>query len=303
MDRLEAMTVFVKVADLSGFAPAARALKLHPSAVTRLVAGLEDHLGARLLQRTTRAVTLTDAGERYLARARQILADVADAEDAAQSERKVPSGRFVVASPNAFGRLHVAPVMCEYLAAYPKVVGELTLSDRLVNMVDEGVDCAVRIGHLADSTLVARAVGETRRLVVAAPSYLAKRAAPRTPDELQSHEIVHFTALARAAEWSFQSGGVARRIELAPRFITNSVDAAIGHVALGGGLTMLLSYQVADLIRAGQLVEVLRDHAPDPVPIQIVYPTARHLSAKVRAFIDRASKRDWRFTTLGPVVG
>lgn len=300
MDRLEAMAVFVKVADLAGFAPAARALKLHPSAVTRLVAGLEDHLGARLLQRTTRAVTLTDAGERYLARARRILADVADAEDAAQAERKVPSGRFVVASPNAFGRLHVAPLMCEYLAAYPKVVGELTLSDRLVNMVDEGVDCAVRIGHLADSTLVARVVGETRRVVVGAPSYLAKHAAPRSPSDLRAHALVHFTALARAPEWTFKGGA---SVPLAPRFVTNSVDAALGHVKLGGGLTMALSYQVAELIRAGHLVEVLRDHAPDPVPIQIVYPTTRHLSAKVRAFVDRAAKRDWRFTTLGLSVG
>src|SRR5580692_7353487 len=166
MDRIDAMQAFVAVADLRGFAPAARKLGLSPSAVTRLVAALEDHLGARLLQRTTRSVTLTDIGARYLERVRRVLADVEEAEGSASAERTRPSGRLVVSAPIGFGRLHVSSVMSAWLKRYPEVSGELRLSDRMVNLVEDGVDLAVRIGHLADSSLVARLVGEMPRIVV-----------------------------------------------------------------------------------------------------------------------------------------
>src|SRR5271167_4369183 len=179
MDRLDAMQAFVTVADLKGFAPAARKLGLSPSGVTRLIAGLENHLSARLLQRTTRSVTLTDAGARYLERAKRILGDVAEAEEAAQSERSAPTGRFVVAAPSVFGRTHVAPLMSDFLAKYPAVKGELGLSDRMTNLVEEGIDAAVRIGALEDSSYVARQVGATRRVLVASPQYLARRKRPR----------------------------------------------------------------------------------------------------------------------------
>src|SRR3954452_10080621 len=172
MDRLDAMQAFVAVADLEGFAPAARKLGLSPSAVTRLIAALEDRLGARLLQRTTRKVALTDVGARYLERVRRILADVEEAEGAAEGEQTRPGGRLVVSAPVGFGRLHVSPVMSAYLKRYPEVSGELRLSDRMINLVEEGVDLAVRIGHLPDSSLVARQVGEMRRIVVASPGYL-----------------------------------------------------------------------------------------------------------------------------------
>jgi DNA-binding transcriptional LysR family regulator len=173
MDRLEAMTAFVAVADLKGFAPAARKLGVSPSAVTRVVASLEERLGARLLQRTTRSVMLTDVGARYLARARQILADVVEAEGAAQAERTQPTGRLVVSAPVGFGRIHVTPLTSAYLQRYPQVAGELRLSNRIVNLIDDGIDAAVRIGHLADSSPVARHLGTMRRIVVAAPDYLA----------------------------------------------------------------------------------------------------------------------------------
>src|SRR6266436_8034150 len=163
MDRIDAMQAFVAVADLQGFAPAARKLGLSPSAVTRLVAALEDRLGARLLQRTTRQVALTDAGARYLERARRILADVEEAEGSAEGEQTRPGGRLVVSAPVGFGRLHVSPVVTAYLKRYPEVFGELRLADRIVNLVEDGVDLAVRIGHLPDSSLVARHVGEMRR--------------------------------------------------------------------------------------------------------------------------------------------
>src|SRR4051794_35497250 len=167
MDRIDAMQAFVLVADLKGFAPAARRLGLSASGVTRLIAALEERVGARLLQRTTRSVMLTDVGTRYLERARRILADVEEAEASAQAERTAPSGRLVVSAPNGFGRLHVAPLFSTYLKRYPEVSGELRLSDRMVNLVEDGIDCAVRVGHLPDSSLVARGVGDMRRVVVA----------------------------------------------------------------------------------------------------------------------------------------
>src|SRR5882724_10678235 len=280
IDRLEAMTVFVAVADLAGFAPAARRLGLSPSAVTRLVAGLEERLGARLLQRTTRSVTLTDAGIRYLERVRRILAEVAEA----------------VTAPNVFGRLHVAPLMCAFLAKYPAVRGNLTLSDRILNLVEEGIDVAVRIGMLDDSSDIARTVGSTRRVVVASPSYLARRKKPRRPADLARHDIIQFTALSPTPEWRFTREGETRRVSFSPRYVTNSADAAIGHAELGGGLAMVLSYQVEAAIRAGRLEVVLAPFEPPPRPIQIVYPTTRLLSAKVRAFVELATKTcEWTF--------
>jgi DNA-binding transcriptional LysR family regulator len=184
MDRIDAMQAFIAVADLQGFAPAARKLGLSPSAVTRLIAALEDRLGARLLQRTTRQVALTDTGARYLERARRILGDVEEAEGAAEGERTRPSGRLVVSAPVGFGRLHVSPVMSAYLKRYSEVSAELRLSDRIVNLVEDGIDLAVRIGHLADSSLVARHVGEMRRIVVASKGYLRQRGEPEMPEAI-----------------------------------------------------------------------------------------------------------------------
>jgi DNA-binding transcriptional LysR family regulator len=299
MDRLEAMTAFLAVADLRGFAPAARRLGLSPSAVTRLVAALEERLGARLLQRTTRSVTLTDAGARYLERARRILADVNEAEDAAQAERSVPSGRFVVAAPNVFGRLHVAPLMGAYLTKDPAVTGELTLADRVANLVEDGIDAAVRIGLLEDSSHVARAVGATRRVVVASPAYLKRRKTPRTPDDLSNHDVIQFTAISPTPEWRFASDDAPRRRAFSPRYVTNSADAAIAHAELGGGLTLVLAYQVSAAVQAGRLRVVLRDFEPPPLPIHIVYPSTRLLSAKVRAFIELVTTtRDWHFIDI-----
>lgn len=296
MDRLDAMNVFVAVADLRGFAQAARRLKLSPSVVTRTIAALEDRLGTRLMQRTTRSVALTDAGARYLERARRILADVAEADDAARAERTVPTGRLVVAAPNVFGRLHVGPLMSSFLAQYPAVSGELTLSDRNAHLVEDGIDAAIRIGVLEDSSLVARSVGATRRVVVGSPKYLAKRKKPSSPQELAHHDLIQFTVLHPTPEWRFDRGGHEHRITFAPRLVTNSADAAIGHALQGGGLTMALGYQVLELVRAKKLRVVLADFEPAPRPIHVVYPSTRLLSAKVRALVDRIQTTcDWRF--------
>jgi DNA-binding transcriptional LysR family regulator len=292
------MSVFVAVAELRGFAPAARRLKLSASAATRMVAALEERLGTRLLQRTTRSVTLTDAGARYLERARRILSEVAEAEGAAQAERTVPTGRFVVAAPNVFGRVHVAPLMCAYLSSYRAVVGELLLSDRLANLVEEGIDVAVRIGVLEDSSLVARSVGVTRRVLVAAPKYLSRRKTPRSPDELAGHDAIQCTSINPTPEWRFTLNGIERRIPIAPKFSTNSVDAAIAHAELGGGVTSVLAYQVVESVRAGRLRVLLPEFEAERLPIQVVYPTTRLLSAKVRAFLERVTTCDWQFVAL-----
>jgi DNA-binding transcriptional LysR family regulator len=293
MDRLDAMQAFVAVADLQGFAPAARRLGLSPSGVTRLIAALEERLGARLLQRTTRSVTLTDVGARYLERVRRILADVEEAERSAEGERVRPSGRLVVSAPLGFGRLHVSPVMSRYLARYAEVTAELRLSDRMVNLVEDGVDLAVRIGHLPDSTLVARHVGEMRRMVVASDAYLKRRGEPKTPQAVASHDTIQFGAM---PDWRFVEDGREIRIVPTPRFTTNSFDAAIDYAEQGGGLTRMMAYQAAEALKRGRLKIVLAKFEEPPVPIHIVYPTSRLLSAKVRAFIDLVAESDaWHF--------
>lgn len=295
MDRLEAMAAFVVVAELRGFAPAARRLRVSASAVTRLVAGLEERLEIQLLQRTTRSVSLTDAGARYLERARRILADVDEAEGAARAQRRQPTGRFVVAAPMGFGRMHVAPILCDYLARHRKVVGELLLSDTVASLVEEGIDLAVRIGNLPDSSLLARKVGETRRVIVGAPKYLRRRGRPRTPAELADHDLIQFTALARTPDWQLLHDGRPAPVAFSPSFVTNSVDAAVGHAMRGGGLTMVLYYQVAEAVLDKALEVVLADHEPPALPIQLVHPAGR-LPATVTTFTSLVLERcDWRF--------
>lgn len=292
MDRLEAMHVFVTVADLHGFAPAARKLRLSPSAVTRLIAALEEHLGARLLQRTTRQVTLTDVGTRYLERARRILADVEEADGSAREERNRPSGRLVVSAPVGFGRLHVGPVMTTYLKRYPEVACELRLSDHLVNLVEDAVDAAVRIGHLADSSLVARQVGKMRRIVVASPDYLKRHGEPKTPEALAAHRTIQFGP----TNWHFLHED--RDIEVIPnpRFTSNSADAALQYAEAGGGVTRVLAYQAAEGLKRRRLKILLAAYEQPALPIHIVYPTSRLLSAKVRAFVDLVVETaEWRF--------
>jgi DNA-binding transcriptional LysR family regulator len=296
MDRIDAMQAFVAVADLQGFAPAARKLGISPSGLTRLIAALEERLGARLLQRTTRSVTLTDAGARYLERTRRILADVEEAESAAEGERTRPSGKLVVSAPVGFGRLHVSPVMSAYLTRHAEVSGELRLEDRMISLVEDGVDLAVRIGELADSSLVARRVGEMRRIVVASPGYLKKRGEPKAPADIAGHDTIQFGATAGVADWRFVEDGSEVRVSIAPRLSTNSADAAVQHAEQDGGLTRVLAYQAADAIRRGRVKIVLIKFELPASPIHIVYPTSRLLSAKVRTFIDLVTEMtDWHF--------
>ena len=297
MDRIDAMQAFVAVADLEGFAPAARKLGLSPSAITRLIAALEERLGARLLQRTTRQVTLTDAGSRYLERARRILADVEEAEDAVESERTRPEGRLVISAPFGFGRLHVSPVVSAYLKRYPEVGVDLRLSDRRINLVEDGVDLAVRLGHLPDSTLVARHVGQMRRIGVASHGYLKLRGEPKRPPDLTSHDTIQFGAMTATPDWRFVEDGQEIRITPTPRFTSNSSDSAIQFAEQDGGLTRVMAYQAAESLKAKRVRIVLAAFEQPPVPIHVVYPTSRLLSAKVRTFIDLVTEiTDWRFS-------
>lgn len=296
MDRFAAMSAFLAVADRQGFAPAARHLGLAPSAVTRQVAALEAHLGVRLLQRTTRSVTLTDAGARYLDRARRILAEMQEAEDLAQSDRQSPVGRLTVTAPATFGHLHVAPLMADYLRRYPEVRGQLLLSDRWINLVEEGVDLAVRIGRLPDSGLVARPLGRVRQVLVGSPAYLDHAGTPLEPADLERHDLIRLGGFEGPEEWRFERAGLEARIPIAPRLFTNSADAAIRVAERDGGLARVLSYQAREAIQAGRLRIVLAEFEPPMRPIQIVRPAARLVSAKLRAFIDLAAETvDWDF--------
>jgi DNA-binding transcriptional LysR family regulator len=299
MDRFDAMAAFVAVADQNGFAPAARRLGLSPSAITRLVAGLEERLGVRLLNRTTRSVSLTDAGIRFLERSRRILADLTEAEIMAEAERGEPTGRLAIAAPLVFGRLHVAPLICSFMNRYREIQGDLMLADRNANLVEEGIDVAVRIGHLGDSADIVRRAGITRRVLVASPAYLASAGTPALPTDLAGHRTIAFTALSHPRHWRFGFAGWPSDVDVNPTYVTNSADAAIWHALQAGGVTMALSYQVGDLVRAGALRVLLKDHEPEPLPIQFVYSSSRLLSLKVRAFIDMALERtDWTFLDL-----
>ena len=289
-DRFEVMQAFIAVCDAQGFSAAARKLDLSPSVVTRLVAGLETRLGVRLLQRTTRSVRLTDAGARYLERARRIVAEVEEAEVSAQEERGEPTGRLVVAVPVVFGRLHATPLLTRYLELYPKVSVELQLANHYVSLVEEGVDVAIRVGELVDSGLISRGLGQARRTLVASPAYLAKQGVPHLPSELAGHRLIAFSGPASRREWPFWTAGKMSTVPVAPQFFSNSGDAAIDHAIAGGGIASALSYQVVEACRTGRLVEVLREFAPPPLPIQAVFPTSRLLSRKVRAFIDLAEQ-------------
>jgi DNA-binding transcriptional LysR family regulator len=294
MDRFEAMTAFVAVCETGNLSAAARQLGLSPSVMSRQIAGLESRLGIRLFNRTTRSISLTDAGRRFLERARRILADLDEAELSAQGERAEPRGRFSVTAPVIFGRLHVAPLLAKFVERHPKVMVDLNLSDRFVNVVEEGHDLAIRIGHLPDSQLIARRFGETRRAVIASSSYLDKAGTPHHPSDLQRFDVIALTPAAPSIDWHFIEDGAELKLHLIPRFVVNYGDAAISLALDGSGIARVLYYQVRDAIRKGRLVEVLEPFAPAPMPIHAVYPSSRLLSAKVRAFIELMEEiADW----------
>ena len=289
MDRLHELEVLVAVADAGSFARAGARLRLSPPAVTRAVSALERRIGARVFNRTTRSLTITDAGQRFLERARRILADLEAAQQEAAGESATPRGRLAVTASVTFGRAVLAPVMCAFLERHPQVNASMLLLDRVVNLVEEGIDVAVRIGHLPDSTLVATRIGAVRRLLVASPDYLARHGVPGTPKELRAHSVIAFTGLMPGRELRFHGGAGQVSVGLSPRLEINDALAALAAAEAGNGMTTALSYMVSDRIRAGSLVTVLDRHAPPAQPIHLVYPRTRIVAPPLRAFIDFAA--------------
>ena len=286
MDRLRAIEVFVRVADLGGFAAAARALNISPPSATRAVAILEDRLGAPLFVRTTRSVRLTETGRRFLEDGRRILADLAEAEEAAVGAHAAPRGELRLTAPVLFGGMYVAPILADFLDAYPGVTAITLFLDRIVNLVDEGQDVAVRIGELTDSSLVARRVGAVRRTLFAAPSYLRAHGTPGHPSELTTHRLVEAGAFGGGASWEFRENGRSVAIRPTPPLRMNTNDAVREVVAAGWGISRLLSYQIAPQVGDGTLVEILTDFEPPPLPVHVIHREGRQVSARVRAFVD-----------------
>lgn len=288
MDRLTAMRVFVKVAELQGFAGAARALHMSAPAVTRAVSGLEQLLGVALLVRTTRAVKLTESGARYLLDCQRILADVERAEAAAGGLHAKPSGTLVVTASVMFGQTYVLPILLEYLESYPEVTGQALFVDRVTNMVDEGIDVSVRIGHLPDSGLQAVRVGYVRTVLCASPDYLARHGTPAAIRDLADHRIVASTAGWASPEWRFADGATVR---VSPVLWSNMIAPVTEAALRGQGITRALSYQVGPMMADGRLVPLLEEAEPDPLPVHIVHAEGRSASAKVRSFVDLAAER------------
>lgn len=297
MDQLDSMRVFVTVADTQSFAGAARLLKSSPAAVTRAIAALEQHVGARLLHRTTRSVRLSEAGERYVTDCRRILGALNEADAAAGGAHVEPQGHLMVTAPVLFGRLHIAPLLLDFLEMHPRLSAQVLFVDRVVNLVDEGMDVALRIAHLPDSSLTAVKVGSVRRVVVASPDYLAQRGEPLTPDDLASHDAIGVSPGGGPyAPWRFapahQPDG---ELRTAPspriRLTSNGGEVGIAAACAGRGLARAVSYQVADDVAEGRLRIVLAPFEPAAIPVHLVYPEGRHAAAKVRAFVDFAVAR------------
>lgn len=288
MDRFQEMHIFATVAQEQGFSSAARRLGLSAASVTRAVAALELRIGTQLLVRTTRSVHLSEAGQRYLEDCRRILAEVQEAEDSAAGSHAQPRGQLTVTAPILFGDLFVTPVMAAYLAQYPDVTINAVLVDRIVSMVEEGIDVAVRIGDLPDSSQHAIRVGDVRRVICGSPQYFARHGRPKHPQELATAPVVATSATGQQRSWPFLDAGEAITVRPEPRLIVTANQAAITAASLGLGLTRVLSYQVAAKVAAGELEIVLADFELPPLPIHLVYQGGRKAPARVRSFIDFA---------------
>jgi DNA-binding transcriptional LysR family regulator len=283
MDRIDNVAVFAEVAERGSFSGAAKHLNRSAAAVTRAVAELEARLGVRLLNRTTRAVRVTEAGQRFLVGARRVLADLAEIEQGAAGQGQAPRGELRVTAPIVFGRRHVLPLVTDFLARYPQVSVRLSLLDRPVDLVEDGLDVAIRIGALADSSAIAARVGAMRRIAVAAPAYLKRRGRPETPADLGQHDVIAFAGLDRVERWRFANGAEAR---IKPRLIVNTAEAALDAAVAGFGITRVLSYQAVDALSDRRLIRVLREHEAGATPVHVVHPEGHHTPPKLRAFLD-----------------
>ncbi len=286
MDKFNAMETFVQIVDKGSMTAAADQLETSLPTVVRTLSALENYLGVRLLNRTTRKLHLTEEGEKYLERCRTILADVADIELALSTAQSEPSGKLLVTAPVMFGRTHVAPIVNNYLQRYNKMKVDLTLSDRSVNLIEEGIDIAVRIGHLADSSMVGTKVGEVRQVLCASPELLERVGAPQHPDDLIDKPCVRMTGLANAPKWTFFEKEKRVSVPINDVFICNQVPATIDACLAGLGFGLFLSYQVMPLVRAGKLRIVLPDYEPPTMPVHVLYSHLKLMSVRVKSFAD-----------------
>lgn len=291
MDRFQEMLIFLAVAEEEGFAAAARRLNISPPSVTRAIAAMEERIGTQLLSRTTRSLHLSEAGQRYLEDCRRILGEVEEAEEAAAGSYSIPCGHLTVTASVLFGELFVAPILVDYLDRFPSVYLNALLVDRVVNMADEGIDVAIRIGHLHESGLHGIKVGEVRQVICGAPAYFERHGRPQHPAELSDANIVMSSASHLLSDWQFVHDGNALSFRYDPRLVVTSNAAAINIACLGWGITRVLSYQVAGHVEAGELEVVLQAFEPPALPIQVVYPKSNRVPAKVRTFVDFLSER------------
>jgi len=291
MDRFQEMQVFIAVCEERSFVTAARRLNMSAPSVTRAVAALEKRIGTLLLSRTTRSVHLSEAGQRYLTDCRRILSEIEEAEDSAGGSNAAPVGHLTITASLLFGELFVMPLVVGYLERYSGVSINALLVDRVTHMVEEGIDVAVRIGHLLDSTQHGVKVGEVRRVVCASPAYLAAHGRPQRPDELSQHRVIVSAASALVRRWEFSDEGKPVDIELKSRLTVSANQAAITAASMGWGVTRVLSYQVASRVASGELEILLEDFEQPPLPVHVCYQADRKVSAKVRTFVDYCVER------------
>lgn len=293
MDRLEAMTLLVLTVDRGSFSAAAREMRMPLATLSRKVSDLEAHIGTRLLVRTTRKLALTEAGIVYVAAARRILEQVADQERAAAGEYQAPRGELSLTAPVLFGRLHVLPIVADFLAAYPQIDIGLQLSDRNLHLIDDHIDMAVRIGSLPDSTMVATRVGTMRTVVAASPALLAAHGTPKAPQDLTTMPCVGFQSPSQASSWTFNTGhdGKVLEVPVHQRLTVTAAEAAVAAAIAGVGTTRVLHYQCGDAVAAGSLRLVLEDFEPEPMPVHLVHAARGTMPLKMRAFLDFAAPR------------
>ncbi|MBL8565788.1 MAG: LysR family transcriptional regulator [Hyphomicrobiaceae bacterium] len=291
MDRLESMSAFVAVVEAGGFSAAARKLHIPLATVSRRVSELEVHLGIQLLIRTTRSVALTETGQRYFDTTCRLLDEIGEAERLASGEYTAPRGELRIAAPVGLGRMYLAPIITEFLRAYPEVDVALQLSDEVINLADEGIDIALRVGELPDSSLKAIRLGEIRRVVCASAAYLKRARDLASPEDLRHHTCITFTALESAHEWAFHIGKTVKRVAVRSRLSVSAADAAADAAAAGLGITRLLCYQAHPAISAKKLKLILRDYEPPPRPVNFIYRAGRSTPQKLKAFVDFASPR------------
>ena len=291
MDRLESMSVLVAAVDAGSLSAAARRLGMPLTTVSRKLSALETHLKTRLLTRSTRQLALTDAGRSYYESSKRILESVEEADRTAAGEYSAPKGALILTAPIVFGRVHVLPVVTEFLKAYSEIDVRLVLADSFLDLLDAQIDLAVRIGELPDSSSIAIRLGEIRRVVCASPRYLAERGVPQNPAELRTHDCITFEGLTSPRTWSFKKARLSAAVPVHSRLIVNTAEAAIDAAVAGLGITRVLSYQIVAPIRSGRLSIILDTFEPPPLPVNLIYTGQGLVPLKLRAFIDFAAPR------------